>query len=72
MGMVVGMTNAPRIMTVQDQMKIARANGIEEGQRLMRDRITHEIGVWAYSHPDPVIVDELHILVERLRKLVTS
>jgi hypothetical protein len=38
----------------------------------MRDRIIHEIGVWAYSHPDPVIVDELHILVERLRKLVTS
>ncbi len=32
------MTNSPAIMTVQDQMRAARANGIEEGQRLMRDR----------------------------------
>jgi len=66
------MTNSPAIMTVQDQMRAARANGIEEGQRLMRDRVMHEIGVWAYSHPDPVIVDELHIFVERLRQLVTT
>ena len=66
------MSNSPAIMTVQDQMRAARANGIEEGQRLMRDKVIHEIGVWAYSHPDPVIVDELQIFVERLRQLVTK
>lgn len=59
-------------LALDSMLRAARANGIEEGQRMMRDRITHEIGVWAYSHPDPVIVDELHILVDRLRRLVTA
>jgi hypothetical protein len=72
MGMVVGMTNAPRIMTVQDQMKIARANGIEEGQRMMRDRIAHDLASWAGHHPTKVIGDELHQYAEYVREIQIS
>lgn len=51
-------------------VKEARAHGMREGQTLMRDRLADEFAVFATSHPNPVIADELWAFVEHIRRTV--
>ena len=46
-----------------------RRNAYREGQRWMRDHVIDEFVMYATTHPDPVVTDELWAYVHRLRAM---